>query len=329
MRGFVVFAGRRYAQRTMANVLVTGGAGFIGSHVVDRLCQAGHAVTVVDWEKKTKMYFHRDDVSYITTSFVDDAVLDRVRAQEFAAIFHLAAQTSVVASVADPLFDAQVNIVDSIRLLEAAKGNIDYFLFVSTGGGIYGDATVFPVPFSEDAKPLSPYGVSKLAFERYVASYYRTHGLQYGILRPSNVYGPRQVLEQPMGDGGVMPIFLDKLIVTRESLMVYGDGEQTRDFVFVDDVARAAVMAFEQHAVGAWNIATGVELSVNQLATALQEIHGATIPMTYMPERAGEVRRSALDIGRTTEQLGWQPETALSDGLRRTYNWYKETFGRA
>lgn len=307
----------------MQKLLVTGGAGFLGSHMVAQAVAAGYQVTVVDAEVKAKRYFYVDGVEYVKAMVNDAGVLTRVAAGEFAAIAHLAAQTSVVKSVEDPAYDAEHNIVQPLALLEAAlTGGVRAFVFSSTGGAIYGNTTEVPTPHREDAQPLSPYGISKLALERYLGAAAKRSELRAVSLRFANIYGPHQVLEQPMGDGGVVPIFLDRVLRTGEPVTIFGDGEQTRDFVYVADAARAVILGLSAKVSGSWNIGTGEERTVNQLWADVQRLHGAQHPTLHAPERVGEVRRSALDAALAARDLGWKPQVTWEKGLKETYSWY-------
>jgi UDP-glucose 4-epimerase len=309
----------------MAKILITGGAGFLGSHVTALLQAAGYDLTVVDAELKAKKYFYVPGVEYIKAEVKDSALLERVRAGEWTGIVHLAAQTSVVKSVQDPSYDAEHNILQPLALLEAAvQGGVKRFVFSSTGGAIYGDSALVPTPHREDAQPLAPYGVSKLALERYLHGLSLRSSLKTASLRFANIYGPHQVLEEPLGDGGVVPIFLDRVLRTHEPLVIFGDGAQTRDFVYVVDAARAILLALDSELVGSWNVGTGTEISVNDLCAQVLALAGSSEEVKHAPARPGEITRSALECTQTKIDLGWTPQVSFADGLKATFDWYQD-----
>ena len=300
--------------------LVTGGAGFIGSHVVDALLAAGHTVIVVDDLSRGR----REHVPAGATLVVCDigsadlaAVLAEHRPQ---AIFHLAAQIDVRLSVADPRQDAAVNVFGTLNLLHAAEAaGVQTFIFSSTGGAIYGEQQAYPAAEDHPCLPLSPYGVSKLCAETYVGYFGRTRGIRTVILRYSNVYGPRQ---DPHGEAGVVAIFAERLL-SQQPVTVYGDGLQTRDFVYVGDVAQANLLALQAPAVhGVFNIGTGWETPVLALYEAMARLAGQRAVATHQPARPGEQRRSAVDAARAAEALRWRPQTSLQEGLSQTLSFF-------
>ncbi len=309
---------------TAQTVLVTGGAGFIGSHVVDLLLGHGCRVHVVDDlsggsrdNLNPRAEFHHLD---ICTPPVPELIL-RLRPE---VIFHLAAQVSVRHSVADPRHDAAVNILGSLNLLEAAsKIGLRKFIFSSTGGAIYGEQDYFPADEQHPARPLSPYGVAKLAVDNYLHYYRQEYGLPSVSLRYANVYGPRQ---DPHGEAGVVAIFTEKLL-KGEQPIINGDGGQTRDFVFVEDVARANLLALTTDAQGAINIGTGVETDINELFARLNAITGADRPPRHGPAKPGEQRRSVVAWRRAATLLGWQPSASLEDGLTQTVDFFRQRGG--
>jgi UDP-glucose 4-epimerase len=307
--------------------LVTGGAGFIGSNLVDALLEEGHEVAVLDDFSSGKeanleqalargVVVHRADVR-------DAGQVAKVVAEAAPeVIFHLAAQIDVRKSVADPAFDARTNVEGTINVLEAARGVQARIINVSTGGAIYGDAEVIPSPETLEPLPEAPYGQSKFCAERYVGLYGRLYDLRGATVRLGNVYGPRQ---DPMGEAGVIAIFCGKL-ERGERPTIYGDGRQTRDYVYVGDVVAAllAVLAHPQ-AGGEYNVGTGQESSVLDIIDGLAPYAQGTFEPEFAPARPGEMDRSCLDIARAREVLGWTPTVGLAEGLRRTVSWATTT----
>jgi UDP-glucose 4-epimerase len=293
--------------------LVTGGAGFIGSHVVDALLDDGHEVTVVDDLSTGRRENLRPGVAVHAVDIVDAAAIRAlIEAVRPEAVVHLAAQIGVRRSVEDPAHDVMVNVAGTATVLESARAaGARRFVLASTGGGLYGDATTLPTPEDAPIEPLAPYGTSKAAAETYLALYERLHGLSTLSLRMANVYGPRQ---SPLGEGGVVARFCAAVREAR-SVTVYGDGRQTRDLVYVGDVAAAFAIAVVSDARGALNIGTGEQTSVLELA----ELLGAEAQ--FAPARLGEVRYSCLACTRAAEALGWRAETSLRDGLAHTRDW--------
>jgi len=298
-------------------ILVTGGAGFIGSHVVDTYVAAGHEVIVVDdlstgrrENLNPKARFHRLDIT-------DPALGELIRDARPAVLNLHAAQMDVRRSVADPLFDARVNILGTINLLEAArKANVRRVLFVSSGGAAYGEQEAFPAPESHPTNPVSPYGVSKRAGELYAFFYQAEYQLPFMALRYANVYGPRQ---DPHGEAGVVAIFTGKML-RAEPVTVNGDGKQTRDYVYVGDVV-AATLAAVEHPGGALNIGTGIETSVLELYERIQRVAGVEREPEFAESRPGELQRSVLDASLAKRELGWEPEHSLDEGLAETWAW--------
>lgn len=313
--------------------LVTGGAGFIGSHVADLLLANGYQVEIVD-----------NLSSGLRENVPADAVLHQldigsaqaaqlVREGRFDVICHLAAQIDVRKSVNDPGFDAMVNVVGSLNLLEAtrASGHPTRFIFSSTGGAIYGEFVEVPSAEEMPKDPESPYGIAKLSVELYMAYYARVHGLDTVTLRYSNVYGPRQ---NPHGEAGVVAIFCDRILTDRP-LTVFGDGLQTRDYVYVGDVARANLAAARatlpkqrQLDVRAYNVGTSRETTVLELAQSLRQAAGVQAAVQHAPARPGEQMRSAVRIDKAKRDLGWSPEVVLRDGLQATFDFFARAAAR-
>ena len=303
-------------------ILVTGGAGFIGSHVADRLLADGHTVDVVDNLSTGR----RERVNAAARLFVCDlrsARLDGAfAAARPEAIVHLAAQAAVPRSVADPRFDASVNVLGTLAVLDAARRvAVRRVVYISTGGAVYGDTDVLPTPEDHPTRPASPYGVSKLAGERYLECWAGLTGTPTLTLRLANIYGPRQ---DPQGEAGVVAIFTARLLGGAECV-VNGDGEQTRDYVYVEDVADAAARALANpDATGVVNIGTGVATSVNDLYRRLARQVGVTRPARHAPARPGEQRKSLLDAARAKALLGWTATTSLDAGLAKTVAYFRE-----
>ncbi|MDQ3638650.1 MAG: SDR family oxidoreductase [Actinomycetota bacterium] len=300
-------------------ILLTGGAGFIGSHVAEHLLERGHEVAVVDDLSTGKRENVPDGVRFFEEDVRSgcEEVFRRFRPE---VLCHQAAQMDVRRSVREPDFDADVNVLGTVRLLQNCLGyGVWRVVFASTGGAVYGEQEEFPAPEDHPQYPVSPYGVSKLAGERYLHFYEVQHGLSYAALRYANVYGPRQ---DPHGEAGVVAIFSGNLAANKIS-RINGTGERTRDYVYVGDVARANVLALEGEAPnGAYNVGTGVETSVNELYDMLREISGRDISPEYGPDKPGEQTRSSVDPFRAKELLNWEPEVALEAGLEETLRFF-------
>jgi UDP-glucose 4-epimerase len=306
-------------------VLVTGGAGFIGSHVAETFLGAGWHVAVLDNLSRGRLQNVPPGAEFLRLDLGSDEARAVVAGGGFDVISHHAAQVDVRVSVADPILDAEENILALLNLLEGARaGGCRRLIVVSSGGVVYGER-VPPHPETAPKLPLSPYGVSKLAGEHYLACYAQLYGLEGAVLRYSNVYGPRQ---DPHGEAGVVAIFGDRLRSGR-GITIYGDGAQTRDYVYVSDVARANLLAAEADLppadgtidARAFNIGTGTQTSVNALAAAMLEASGVRVPVEHAPARTGELLASALIVEKAGRVLGWTPRVSLADGLRATYAW--------
>jgi UDP-glucose 4-epimerase len=299
--------------------LVTGGAGFIGSHLAERLHNQGHKVLVVDnfAAGTSRLPILKDlGVDVDTTDIRQEKLRSVISSFAPQLIFHLAAQPNVNSSVADPLHDAKVNVVGTLRVLETARELGARVVFASSGGTIYGqvEGTHLPISEEKEGRPTSPYGITKKVAEDYFRFYRRTYGLPFVSLALSNVYGPRQ---DPHGEAGVVAIFAFRLL-KGERCAIFGDGKQTRDFVYVADVVDAFLAAAKLGEGETINVGTGVETSVEELYRAMAEVCGVDEEPAYEPERPGEVRRSSLDISKAKRVLGWEPVTSLSEGLRLT-----------
>jgi len=292
--------------------IVTGGAGFIGSHVVEALLARGDEVTVIDDFSNGKHENVPDGVRIVEEDIrqgLHDVFAD-VRPE---VCFHLAAQVDVRVSVDRPNLDASVNVLGTIEVLEAAREHETQVVFSSTGGAIYGECDE-PAPETSERRPLAPYGVSKLAGEEYLAAFNRLYGTRHVALRYGNVYGPRQ---DPHGEAGVVAIFFGKL-ADGEAPRIFGDGSQTRDYVYAGDVARATLAAAGQDG-GVFNVGTGQETSVVELYDACRRVAGSELDAEPAPARLGELQRSVLDVSLAERELGWQPEVSLEEGLRLTW----------
>ncbi len=309
-------------------VLVTGGAGFIGSHVVERLLDAGHEVTVIDSLQRGSreniagplaqgVALHEIDIRNV-------ALRDIFAADRPEVVMHLAAQMDVRVSVADPLLDADVNITGSLRLLEAAReAGTRKVIVASSGGCIYGEPKPSALPVKETYRgtPESPYGISKRVLHDYLAFYKQGHGLDWTVLALGNVYGPRQ---DPLGEAGVVSIFLGAMLDGRRPV-IYGDGSQTRDFVYAGDVADAFLRSIERGSGTVFNIGTGVETTIRELLDTCARAVGFGGEVRYAEPRLGELQRIALDWTRAKRKLGWEPRTSLTEGIAATADWVKTT----
>ncbi|MGI8791713.1 MAG: NAD-dependent epimerase/dehydratase family protein [Acidimicrobiales bacterium] len=310
-------------------MLVTGGAGFIGSNLVDRLLAEGHEVDAVDdlstgslanlsdarENPDHQFTFHRLDIR-------SSDVVDLIARRKPSVVFHLAAQADVRVSVSRPAFDAEINILGSINVLEGARqAGARKVVFASSGGTIYGDPAPEDLPLRETQpqRPVSPYGVAKKAVGDYLVAYRELHDLEFSALALANVYGPRQ---DPHGEAGVVAIFAGRML-SSEPCTVFGDGAQTRDYLFVDDVVDAFARAADRADGLLLNIGTGVETSVNDLYSTMAAGAGVTGPAIYAPARLGELQRSALDPSRAAIHLGWKAWTSLADGTKAVLDWFQ------
>lgn len=309
----------------MTKSLVTGGAGFIGSHLCDRLLASGDEVVVVDslitGDKQNldpRVKLHEMDIR-------DKGLKEIFIEEKPDFVFHLAAQIDVRKSVEDPAEDVSINLIGTLNVLEAARmGGAKKIIFASTGGAIYGDAKTYPTPEGYYEQPLSPYGIDKLAAEKCLFFYKKVKGLDYTILRMSNVYGPRQ---SSKGEAGVMAIFISRLL-DGEDVFINGDGEQTRDYVFVKDVARAFELAKMTSLHSKYNVSTATETRVNETFDRIVKELGIDSVRSYKEAKPGEQRRSCLDHSRIHECLGWSPEYDLDRGIKETVEWFRNDRSR-
>jgi len=302
--------------------LVTGGAGFIGSHVVDTLIGAGHAVTIVDDLSTGSREWLNPKATFHVMDIRSGQLAEVFAAERPEAVMHLAAQASVGRSVADPSLDASVNIGGGLNLLDCCRRfGVRRMVYSSSGGAGYGDTDLIPTPEEHPTRPASPYGITKVAMEQYIEAWGALWGLRGVSLRYANVYGPRQ---NPEGEAGVVAIFCHRILVG-EAPVINGDGLQTRDFVHVTDVAAANLLALERPEVtGPLNIGTGVETSVNVICDALRAAAGSKVQPLRAPARPGEQRRSCLSPTLAGRELGWRPAVPLGDGLIQTLDHFRK-----
>jgi len=301
-------------------ILVTGGAGFIGSHVVETYIEAGHDVFVVDDLSTGKIANLHPRAHFLHADILDLAVRKLISAEKIEVVNHHAAQMDVRRSVADPLFDARVNLLGMLNVLEGAReAKVKKVIFSSSGGTVYGEQTAFPADENHTTQPISPYGVSKRSGEHYLYFYSVEYGIPYVALRYANIYGPRQ---DPHGEAGVVAIFTLRLL-SGDQPIINGDGKQTRDYVFVKDVARANLAALQTDFCGPINIGTSIETDVNQLFQHLRTFTHSSLPEVHGPAKPGEQKRSVLAWNRAKEVLGWSPTVGMEDGLRQTVEFFR------
>ncbi len=296
-------------------ILVTGGAGFIGSHIVDAYIGAGHKVVVADNLSSGKREHVHAKAEFHPIDIRDAALGELFRKHTFDVVNHHAAQMDVRKSVSDPSYDASVNIVGGLNVFELARMHkTKKIIFASTGGAIYGEQDYFPADEEHPTRPLSPYGISKLCSEKYLFYYKAVHGLDSVVLRYANVYGPRQ---NPHGEAGVVAIFSGRMANGEESV-INGDGKQTRDYTYVGDVVRANVRALSSEGSNIFNVGTGVETDVNTLFHTLKSHFGSSVSERHGPAKAGEQLRSVISNKKIQKTLGWKPEVSLEEGLKLT-----------
>jgi UDP-glucose 4-epimerase len=308
-------------------VLVTGGAGFIGSHVVDLFIENDYDVVIVDDLSTGRESNLNPKAKFYQVDIRSPQIAEIFEQEKPDFVNHHAAQMDVRKSVEDPLFDADVNVRGSINLIEAARvNNVKHFVYISTGGAVYGEPEYLPCDEAHPINPICPYGASKHTVEHYLYMYKENYGLNYTVLRYPNVYGPRQ---DPHGEAGVVAIFTGQMLNSEQSI-IYGDGENTRDFVFVGDCARANLLALTvDHPSGIYNIGWGKPTSVNHIFNALKEITSYPLPDVHGPAKLGETRYIYLDAEKARRELGWEATISLEDGLRQTVDYFKQMGVRA
>jgi UDP-glucose 4-epimerase len=305
------------------NILVTGGAGFIGSHITDAYIAEGHNVIVVDnlsggflENINTKAKFYQLDIR-------SEKLEDVFQKEKIDVVNHLAAQMDVRRSVTDPKFDASVNVLGGLNIFESArKHRVKKIIFSSTGGAIYGEQDYFPADEEHPTRPLSPYGITKLCTEKYLFFYKAVYGINYVILRYANVYGPRQ---NPHGEAGVVAIFCNKML-KGEQPVINGDGKQTRDYTFVDDVVKANLLALKYDGSNIYNIGTSIEADVNKLFLELRSHLNPSCTEQHAPAKDGEQQRSVISFKKIESELGWKPTVQLEGGLRLTAEYFRKKF---
>jgi len=302
--------------------LVTGGAGFIGSHLVDRLIELNHEVAVIDNLSTGEKENINPRAKFYNADILDSNAVSKIFQQERPEIvFHYAAQINVRKSVEDPLLDANTNILGSLNVLEnCKKQNVKKIIFASSGGTIYGQAQIIPTKEESPEIPLCPYGIAKLSVEKYLNYYHKVWGLKFVALRFANVYGPRQSTK---GEAGVIAIFFEKMLA-KQKVTINGNGFQTRDFIFVDDIVQANVLAIEHDETGIFNVGTGIETNINVIFQKIKELAGSDCEESHGISISGEIERSSLDFSKINKYFGWRAGYDLQKGLEKTTGWFKK-----
>jgi len=304
----------------MSRCLVTGGAGFIGSNLVDELIKRGYQVIIIDNLSTGKKEYINNKAKFYNIDICSKDIDKVFQKEKLDYVFHLAAQIDVRKSVEDPVFDNRINVLGGLNILEnCLKYKIKKIIFASTGGAIYGDADEIPTTENYIPQPVSPYGIHKLTFEKYLNYYYQVFDQKYISLRFANIYGPRQFKG---GEAGVVSVFIDKAVNNTESVL-NGDGRQTRDFVYVDDVVKAFIKAIKTGYVGEINIGTGVEKNLLEVIKSIELALNHKINIKQGPAKEGEQRRSCLDFSLAKNVLEWEPKINLEDGIKKTIGWSK------
>ena len=302
-------------------ILLTGGAGFIGSHVADELIAKGNRIVIIDNLSTGFEYNINPESKFIKADITDFKKIEEIFAEELPEIvYHFAAQIDVRKSVSDPLFDARTNIMGTLNLIKISNDiKVKKFIFSSTGGAIYGDTDVRPTPENHPEWPLSPYGIAKLATDKFLNYYGEVFGLKYVSLRYGNVYGPRQ---NPHGEAGVVAIFLNKMLNGGQPV-INGDGNQTRDYIYVKDVVKANILSLENmDKIGIYNVGTSIELSVNDLFKEINKNFDNKYKEVHGPAKLGEQKTSCLNYEKIKKDMNFMPETDFGEGIKETYKWF-------
>lgn len=302
-------------------ILVTGGAGFIASQIADAYIKEGHEVIIIDNLSTGYKENLNPDARFIKLDIGNAEVLEVFKKENFDVVNHHAAQIDVRKSVANPVFDANINILGTINIIECCvKTKVKKFIFASTGGAIYGEQEYFPADENHPANPVSPYGITKLSIEKYLHFYRTEYNLNYSVLRYANVYGPRQ---NPFGEAGVVAIFTNKLL-KGEQPIINGTGEQTRDYVFVDDVVKANLLTLKENDFGIYNVGTGIETNVSQIFKKLNELTGYKAKEKHGTQPKGEQLRSVISSEKLFKKFNWKPSVSIDEGLMKTVSYYKK-----
>ncbi len=303
-------------------VLVTGGAGFIGSHLVDALIERNYQVVVIDNLSTGKKENLNKKAKFYKIDICSQKISQIFKKEKPEVVFHFASQVDVRKSIKDPILEAKINILGSLNLIQnfIQIPQCRKFIFASSGGAIYGEADLIPTPETHPENPQSPYGITKLTIEKYLYFYKKIYGLNYISLRLANVYGPRQNSE---GEAGVVAVFCNKMIFGGQPI-INGSGYQTRDFVYVKDVIEACVLALKKNKVGIFNIGTGKETTINTIFKKLKKLTGSNCKKIHGPEKPGELKRSCLDYSKAKKELNWVPKYNLEEGLKETIKWFKK-----
>lgn len=305
-------------------VLVTGGAGFIGSHIVDQLILEGHEVVIIDNLASGQKEQVHPQACFYQIDLTGSELHDVMEKESPEVVIHQAAQIHVPTSIENPVFDASINILGTINLLEACKDFGVRKVVYASSAAVYGEPQVLPIDEHHPVEPISAYGISKHTPEHYLKAYHQLYGIEYTIFRYANVYGIRQ---DPRGEGGVISIFTDK-VLRNAPLTIFGDGEHTRDFIYVEDVAKANVCALTQGDGEIFNIGTGVKTSLNQLVATFEQASGKKVVVEYGPERVGDIKDSYFYMAKASELLHWKAKITLLEGLTRTYQFYLDQYSK-
>lgn len=302
-------------------IALTGGAGFIGSHIADAYINLGHEVVIIDNLSTGRKENINPSARFIKEDINSPSIMQLFKDEKFDILNHQAAQIDVRISVKDPKFDATTNIIGSLNLYEACKeSEVKKIIFSSTGGAIYGEQDYFPADEEHPLRPCSPYGIAKLVNEKYLYYYKEIYGIDYTILRYANVYGPRQ---NPHGEAGVVAIFINKML-NNEQPIINGDGKNTRDYVFVSDIVKGNLLALNKNLLGIFNLSTAIETDVNQIFNKLNELLGTNFKEFHGEAKIGEQKRSVCSFEKIHKAFNWSPEVNLIDGLKKTIDYFKQ-----